>query len=200
MLFRSAPLLLFSFFSSCFSVFSLFSASVFSAPLFFFSMPPLVSFLPTFLFFSVHVCPFFQPKNIFFNPKQFSLQPKNIFFSPKPFCYSPKPFSLFSSSFFFFSFQLTCALFFSPKRFCLSPQYFFSLAQKILFSAQNIFASAQDTFSVQPKNLSFCGSTPPSFCFFSSCLSFLPLATTYCPFSAQVFSSKPFSAASCLFI
>ena len=104
----------------------------------------------------------------------FFYRPKNIFFSPKPFL-------------------LQLKTFFQPK-------IFFQFSPKILFSAQNVFASAQDTFSVQPKNLSFCGSTPPSFCFFSSCLSFLPLATTYCPFSAQVFSSKPFSAASCLFI
>ena len=104
----------------------------------------------------------------------FFYQPKNIFFSPKPFLLQPKTF--------------------------FQPKIFFQFSPKILFSAQNVFASAQDTFSVQPKNLSFCGSTPPSFCFFSSCLSFLPLATTYCPFSAQVFSSKPFSAASCLFI
>ena len=68
---------------------------------------------------------------------------------------------------------------FSPKRFCFSPRYFFSSAQK---------------------SLPVYGLAPPSFCFFSSCLSFLPLATTYCPFSAQMFSSKPFSVASCLFI
>ena len=68
---------------------------------------------------------------------------------------------------------------FSPKCFCFNPRYFFSSAQK---------------------SLPICGSAPPSFCFFSSCLSFLPLATTYCPFSTQVFNSKPFSATSCLFI
>ena len=51
------------------------------------------------------------------------------------------------------------------------------------------------------KSLPVCGSAPPSFCFFSthlffffsSYLSFLPLVTTYCPFSAQVLSPKPFS-------
>ena len=50
-----------------------------------FSAPPFFLFLPAFLFFSVHVCPFFQPKDILFSPKQFSLQPKNIFFNPNIF-------------------------------------------------------------------------------------------------------------------
>ena len=50
-------------------------------------------FASAFLFFSVHVCPFFQPKNILFSPKQFSLQPKNIFFSPNVF--QPKSFLVF---------------------------------------------------------------------------------------------------------
>ena len=119
---------------------------------------------------------------------------------------SAPPFLFLFNSFLFFSVHV-----------CL----FFS-AQKLFFLAQNVFASAQDTFLVQSKNIIFspkrfcfsprylfssaqkplpiCGLVPPSFCFFSSCLSFLPLATTYCPFSAQVFSSKPFSATSCLFI
>ena len=72
---------------------------------------PLLLFLPAFLFFSTHVCPFFQPKNILFNPKQFSLWPKNIFlaqtfFNPNVFqFFSPNVFAsvqpLFSSSSFF---------------------------------------------------------------------------------------------------
>ena len=120
---------------------------------------------------------------------------------------------VFSASFFFSSRRV--ALFLSAQKYFFQPKTFFT-------SAQNIFASAQNTFSVQSKNIIFspkrfcfspryffnsaqkslpvCGSVPPSFCFFSSYLSFLPLATTYCPFSAQVFNSKPFSAASCLFI
>ena len=104
----------------------------------------------------------------------FFYQPKNIFFSPKPF--------------------------FSPKRFCLSPKYFFSSAQKYYFQPKRFCFNPRYFFSSAQKSLPVCGSAPPSFCFFSSCLSFLPLATTYCPFSAQVFSSKPFSTASCLFI
>ena len=104
----------------------------------------------------------------------FFYQPKNIFFSPKPF--------------------------FSPKRFCLSPKYFFSSAQKYYFQPKRFCFNPRYFFSSAQKSLPVCGSAPPSFCFFSSCLSFLPLATSYCPFSAQVFSSKPFSAASYLFI
>ena len=129
-----------------------------------------------------------------------------FYFSPLcfVFCFSPL---LVSAVFFFFSVQhhFFCffrrvALFFQPKT--------------ILSSTQNVFFSPKP-FSVQPKNIFFSSahttvSASFSFCwlcfqhlllfFFSSCLSFLPLATTYCPFSAQVFSSKPFSAASCLFI
>ena len=61
-----------------------------------FGAAPVFLFLPTFLFFSVHVCPFSQPKNILFSPKQFSLQPKNIFFSPNVFAqtfFSPNVFA-----------------------------------------------------------------------------------------------------------
>ena len=65
----------------------------------------------------------------------FFYQPKNIFFSPKPFLLQPKTF-------------------FQPKTFLPQPKILFQFSPKILFSAQNIFASTQDTFSVQPKNLS----------------------------------------------
>ena len=125
-----------------------------------FSAAPLFLFLPAFLFFSVHVCPFFQPKNILFSPKQFSLQPKNIFFSPKPFSVQPTPlfqplfvlfqpfffllvlfsahlFFLFSASFssFFFSasFSFSCQLP-RPKIFSLDASHFFYL-NKSLFSS-----------------------------------------------------------------
>ena len=135
---------------------------------------------------------------------------------------SAPPFLLFV--FLLYSFVFIASFFFSSRRVALflSAQKYFFQPKTFFTSAQNIFASAQNTFSVQPKNIIFspirfcfspryffnsaqkslpvCGSVPPSFCFFSSCLSFLPLATTYCPFSAQVFNSKPFSAASCLFI
>ena len=82
--------------------------------------------------------------------------------------------------------------FYQPKTFFTSAQNHFLAQKRFCFSPRYFFSSAQ-------KSLPVCGSVPP-FCFFSSRLSFLPLATTYCPFSAQVFSSKPFSAASCLFI
>ena len=183
-------------------------------------------------------------KNSLFQPSlsfNFSAAPF-FFFSVSAFFFLSSSASLFSS-FFYFCFQRhffpfstslpfllqTCCPFkfspkyyFQPKMFLLQPKILFQFSPKILFSAQNFFASAQDTFSVQPNNIIFspkrfcfspryffslaqksllvCGSAPPSFCFFSSCLSFLPLATTYCPFSTQVFNSKPFSATSCLFI
>ena len=91
---------------------------------------------------SFSLCSVQQP--FFFSPSFLLVSASFFFFSASVFSFlfwrSSAPPS-------FFSFQLTCALFFSPKRFCLSPKYFFSLAQ-------NIFASGQDTFSVQPKNLS----------------------------------------------
>ena len=65
----------------------------------------------------------------------FFYQPKNIFFSPKPFLLQPKTF-------------------FQPKTFLPQPKILFQFSPKILFSAQNVFASTQDNFSVQPKNLS----------------------------------------------
>ena len=94
-------------FSSSTAVLFLFLFSAF----FCFGAAPLFLFLPTFLFFSVHVCPFFsaqkhsfQPKTIlssaqkhFFQPKRFSvfqLKRFSVFFQPKRFCFSPKPFSV----------------------------------------------------------------------------------------------------------
>ena len=91
-----------------------------------FSAPPFFLFLPAFLFFSVHVCPFFQPKDILFSPKTFfstqtflpkrfsaqTFQPKcfSVFFSPNVFA-SIQP--LFSSSFFLLYSFLVQASFFS---------------------------------------------------------------------------------------
>ena len=77
-------------------------------PFFFFLFSlPFFSFLPTFLFFLVHMCPFFQSKT-------FLLQPKIFIFSPK--C-----FALLSSASFFFPTFLKA----SPK---------LVAAQKSLFS------------------------------------------------------------------
>ena len=87
------PFLLFFLFLPFF-FFSFFSGSIFSAP-FWRSLAPLfssfkrlsfVSFLPAFLFFSVHVLPFF------FSPKTFFLAQNNSLFSPKPFSVQPKTF------------------------------------------------------------------------------------------------------------
>ena len=76
----SSFLLLFFLFQCLFFFFSFFS--------FCFQRTPFVSFLPAFLFFSVHVCPFFQPKTIlssaqkhFFQLRTFLLQPKTFFSS-----------------------------------------------------------------------------------------------------------------------
>ena len=89
-----------------------------------FPVPPFSSFCflvqPLFLFFLVHVLPFFSPKT-FLNPKHFSVQPKtffssaqNLFFSPKRFCFkSPTCCSFkFSPPFFFVraSFSVSCQL------------------------------------------------------------------------------------------
>ena len=105
-------------------------------------------------------------------------------------------FSLQRSLFFFFSFQpylfkvqpFTCCsltqpkkpkrfLAFQPKRFCFS----LAILSSCFFSALFFSGSAQKCY-IQPKTFFF---------------SFLQVALY---FSAQVFSSKPFSAASCLFI
>ena len=141
-------------------------------------------------------------KNSLFQPSlSFSFSAAPSFFSVSALFWSaPSFFFFFSVQHHFPCFFRRVALFFQPKT--------------ILSSAQNVFFSPKP-FSVQPKNIIFSSahttvSASFSFCwlcfqrlllfFFSSCLYFLPLATTYCPFSAQVFSSKPFSAASCLFI
>ena len=108
---------LFSFFCFCFQRPSfLFFLLLFSAPLFVSSMRLLFFlFLPAFLFFLVHVCPFFQPKNILFSPNVFKFFSPNVFASVQPlfllvfFCFilfwfSPKMLHSAQNVFFFFSF------------------------------------------------------------------------------------------------
>ena len=119
-LFSSAPLLLFSFFSSCFSVFSFFfSPSVFSAPLLFLFFLPFFSFQFT--------CA------LFFSPKQFSLQPKNIFFSSEHFCFSPKPFSVQPTPPFQPFFLFVGSVFYAPFLFVQRLLFFFLFQRLILF-------------------------------------------------------------------
>ena len=129
---------------------------------------------------------------------------KNYLFSPL--CSAP---SLFQPSF-SFSFSAAHLSFFFCLCFStsllLQPSFSFLLVHVCtFFQPQNILFSPKQ-FSLQPKNIFF---SPNVFQFFFQPLfsssffllySFLPLATTYCPFSAQVYSSKPFSAASYLFI
>ena len=98
-----------------------------------FSSPsaPLFFFL-FFCFFPLSLAPL---SSFLLDVLPFFYQPKNIFFSPKPFLLQPK-------------------ILFQPKTFLPQPKILFQFSPKILFSAQNVFASAQDPFSVQPKNLS----------------------------------------------
>ena len=90
---------------------------------------------------------------------------------------------VFSASFFFSS--RCVALFYQPKIFFFSPKRFYLSPKRFCFSPRYFFSSAK-------KSLPICGSAPPSFCFFSSCLSFLPLATTYCPFFSPSIQLKTF--------
>ena len=150
---------------------------------------------------------------------------KNSLFQPSfsfSFCAAPSCFSVSALSVLF----SVSALFWSAPLFCFNPLFLFSFSTPSLFSSPHFFLFFWLPFIFQPKRFSaqtfllqfshsslllfsalfFSGSAllflfqRLLLFFFSSCLSFLPLATTYCPFSAQVFSSKPFSAASCLFI
>ena len=119
--------------------------------LFFFSFcfqrPPFVSFLPAFLFFSVHMCPFFSAQNnSLFSPKTF-FSAQNVFASAQNlFQFSPHHcFSffffllvLFSAPPFFFllfstTFSFSCQLP-RPKIFSLDASHFFYL-NKSLFSS-----------------------------------------------------------------
>ena len=113
-----------------------------------FPVPPFSSFCflvqPLFLFFLVHVLPFFSPKT-FLNPKHFSVQPKtffslaqNIFFF---FQFSHSSLLLFSALFFsgsalFFLFQ-RLLFFFSLAPFIQDPM--FSLAASHLFYLNNLY-------------------------------------------------------------
>ena len=65
------------FFSFCFSVFSFFWFR-FQRLLCFCSTPPFISFLPAFLFFSVHVLPFFSAQKHFFSAQNNSLFSSNV--------------------------------------------------------------------------------------------------------------------------
>ena len=103
-LFSSAPLLLFSFFSSCFSVFFLFFCFCFQLPLLKkFSASFWRSSLPPFFSFQLTCALFLSPKIFFFSPKRFCLSPKyffssaqNIFDSAQDtFSVQPKNLSLF---------------------------------------------------------------------------------------------------------
>ena len=97
----------------------------------------------------------------------------------------------FASALLFFSFGSRVP-FFSAQKHSFQPKTILSSAQKHFFQTKR--------FSIfQPKRFSVFLQPLFSSSFFLL-YSFLPLATTYCPFSAQVFSSKPFSAVSCLFI
>ena len=146
---------------SLFSTFSLFhpsfSFSFNAAPLFFFFCfyfsASFFFFASAFLFFSIHVCPFFQPKNILFNPKQFSLQPKNNFLSPNVF-------QFFSPNIFQFFFSPNVFQFFSPNIF-LQPKRF--LLQFSHYSLLLFFYFILFWFSPL-----FSLSAPPFFLFFSS--------------------------------
>ena len=105
------------------------------------------------------------------------------------------PFSPSAAAFFFSSVSAALSFLF------FSTLFFSSSAQKCYIQPKTflIFLQPKILFQFSPK-ISVQLQRLLLFCFFSSCLSFLPLATSYCPFSAQVFRSKPFSAASCLFI
>ena len=100
-----------------------------------------------FLFLFLFLAPLFfllAPHSLFyFRHVALLSSAQNIIFSPKCFCFNPR--------YFFSSAQ---KYYFHPKTFLLQPKILFQFSPIILFSAQNVFASAQDTFSVQPKNLS----------------------------------------------
>ena len=112
-----------------------------------FSASPFFSFLPTFLFFSVHLCPFFQPKTILSSAQKHFFQPKTFFqFSPKPFfqfrtfLLQPKTFfssahTTVSASFCFVSafFLFVGSVFSTPFLFVQRLLFFFLFQCLILF-------------------------------------------------------------------
>ena len=194
------------------------SAAPFSSSLFFFGQRVVSPFFfPALTFLFLLMCCPFSAQVL--SPKCFSVQPNTFLFSfffsvfSSPFlfqfntsfcCFCSACLSLvFSASLLLFyrhvALLSSAFYFFSPKPF-LAQNTFSVQPKNIIFSPKHFCFSPRSFFSSAQKSLPVCGSAPPSFCFFSSCLSFLPLATMYCPFSAQVFNSKPFSAASHLFI
>ena len=126
----SAPALFFFQFQCLFLL--LFSSGQCLFLLSFSSPSALLFFFLFFYFFPLSLAPL---SSFLLDMLPFFYQSKNIFFSPKHFLLQPKTF-------------------FQPKTFLPQPKILFQFSPKILFSAQNVFASAQDTFSVQPKNLS----------------------------------------------
>ena len=154
-MFSSAPLLLFSFFSSCFSVFFFFSASVFSC-LFWRSSVPLFGEVHCLLFFlfSSRV-PFFSAQKYFFSAQNvfasaqntFLVQPKTFLIQPKIlFQFSPKisPCLWFSASCFLFLFFLP---FFSAFSHYVLPFFIPSVQLKTFFSYFMFLYLSKSSFS-----------------------------------------------------
>ena len=126
------------------------SFSFSAAPLFLISVsvlaPPFLFLFNSFLFFSVHVCPFFQPKNILFSPNVFAQTffsfSAQTFFSPNViasaqnlFQFSPHHcFSLFLFCFSLFSFCRSC--FQRTFSFCSTPPFLLSSSASFSFSCQ----------------------------------------------------------------
>ena len=129
------------------------------------------------------------------------------FSTPSSFLHLFYFFSFLASALFCFStsflFSFGAPLSASASLSFLQPSLFLFFRRVALFSTQNTFL-AQNVFQpkilFQPKNLSLfvvqrlllfvSFQHTFVFFFFSSSFSFLPLATTYCPFSAQVLSLK----------
>ena len=154
-MFSSAPRLLFSFFSSCFSVFFFFSASVFSC-LFWRSSVPLFGEVHCLLFFlfSSRV-PFFSAQKYFFSAQNvfasaqntFLVQPKTFLIQPKIlFQFSPKisPCLWFSASCFLFLFFLP---FFSAFSHYVLPFFTPSVQLKTFFSYFMFLYLSKSSFS-----------------------------------------------------
>ena len=133
------------FFSPSFLLFFFSASAPFSSSFSFcFQRPLFVSFLPAFLFFSVHVCPFFQPKNIFFQPKTILSSAQNLFQLSPHHCFSLFLFCFSLFSFCWFCFQRTFS-------FCSAPPFLlsFSAPHSLFFRHVALYFSAQNTFSAQ---------------------------------------------------
>ena len=87
-----------------------------------FSAAPLFLFLPAFLFFSVHVCPFFSAQKHYFQPKTILSLAQKHFFSPNVF--QPKRFSIFQPKRFCFSSATLLFFFFLLYSFLVQPSFF----------------------------------------------------------------------------